>query len=66
MSQDTIGCSLRQIRNEVSNRVNPTLGDKHYDNKSLGRNRRIDNQNQKPSVKDRLGPVPNRSRGKHQ
>ena len=65
MSQDSIGCSLRQIRNEVSTSVKPTLDDKNCDNRNLGPNRRFYDPNQRPSVKDRLGPVPKRGRGEY-
>ena len=57
MSQDVIGSSLRQIRNQVPTKDNSISGSFNAPDK------RYDNQNQKPSVRERLGPINNRGRG---
>ena len=55
MSQDTIGSSLRRIRNEASN------DGKQIPSQYSGPNSRIEMHIQKPSIKDRLGSI--RGRG---
>ena len=57
MAQDTIGSSLRRIRNEVKNDGN------QIPSQYKGPNSRLKMHIQRPSIKDRLGSKSIRGRG---
>ena len=57
-SRDTIGCSLKEIRNQVSTDNKTTRINEHSYNSSVGVQSEQHTKSNKPSIKDRLGTRP--------